>query len=161
MCRPHRLYPFGFGLSYTSFTYSALKTNASSPSKLDGCDVIKVTVTVKNTGEVMGDEVVQLYVNHTVSASVPVPNVRLADFERVKDLAPGAQTDVDLILTPRYHSAVYSESSPSYFEPDVNVEEEEFTIFVGGGQPNYYDHGVSATLTVATPQSLSKCANQD
>eukprot|EP00483_Globobulimina_turgida_P008800 UN08818 len=128
------LYPFGHGLSFTNFTYSNLKTNATN-NAMDGCAIIEVTVTVKNSGSVGGDEVVQLYVDQSASASVPVPNVRLADFERIKDLAPGATQDVHLILTPRYHAAVYKKTSPTYFPPDVNIEKSDFMIYVGGGQP--------------------------
>jgi len=153
------LYPFGYGLSYTTFEYSGLKTNASS--SIDGCDIIQVTVTVKNTGSVSGDEVVQLYVNQTMSATVPVPQIRLADFSRVRDIAPGASQEVNLILTPRYHSAVYNKTSPTYYEPDVNIEKGDFMIYIGGGQPGYTQGVQSMKLTVATAQSLSKCSNQD
>ena len=61
--------PFGFGLSYTSFSYSALTVNASSISH---CDSIGVTVTVSNTGDVDGDEVVQLYNSPAPPSSAPV-----------------------------------------------------------------------------------------
>eukprot|EP00483_Globobulimina_turgida_P000546 UN00546 len=154
------LYPFGHGLSYTNFTYSNLRTNASN-NAMDGCAIIAVTVTVRNSGSVGGDEVVQLYVDQSASASVPVPTVRLADFERIRDLAPGATKDVNLILTPRYHAAVYNKTSPTYFQPDVNIERGDFTIYVGGGQPKYFAGAVSQKLTVSTARSLSKCANQD
>eukprot|EP01084_Bolivina_argentea_P002563 4742_1 len=66
------LYPFGYGLSYTTFKYSNLRTNITN-NQANGCDVIKITVTVTNSGSVTGDEVVQLYVNQTMSATVPVP----------------------------------------------------------------------------------------
>lgn len=154
------LFPFGHGMSYTTFSYSNLRSNASN-NVIDGCDIVKITVTVKNTGKLIGDEVVQLYVNQSMSATVPVPQVRLADFERIKDLAPGDSKDVDLILTPRYHAAVYNDTSPTYYEPDVNIEKGDFMVYVGGGQPQYYDGKVSAKMTVTTAQSLSKCSNQD
>ena len=152
------LYPFGYGLSYTTFKYSNLKTNVTSAK---GCDVIKVTVTVTNTGSMSGDEVVQLYVNQTMSATVPVPQIRLADFERIKDLGAGKSQDVDLILTPRYHSVVYNKTSPSYFEPDVNIEKGEFMIYVGGGQPKYFQGAVSQSITITDAAKLTDCENQD
>merc|ERR1712013_60621 len=154
------LYPFGHGLSYSTFAYSALSTNASAQG-VDGCDVLSVSVTVTNSGKVAGDEVVMLFVNHSMSATVAVPQIRLGDFERVRDVQPGQSVTVNMILTPRYHSAVYEATSPTYFQPDVNVEAGEFTIFVGGGQPQYVQGGVSMTLKVVTPQKLSACQNQD
>ena len=80
--------PFGFGLSYSSFAYS----NFSTPESASPCDDISVTVAVRNTGSRVADEVVQLYVK-TPNATVPAPQVRLADFARVQ-LAPGEQRTV-------------------------------------------------------------------
>ena len=59
------LYPFGYGLSYTTFAYSNLRTSAAS---LDAKGALDVSVDVKNTGDRAGDEVVQLYVKHIESA---------------------------------------------------------------------------------------------
>mmetsp|Transcript_31135 Transcript_31135/g.50518 ORF Transcript_31135/g.50518 Transcript_31135/m.50518 type:complete len:905 (-) Transcript_31135:13-2727(-) len=154
------LYPFGFGLSYTTFAYSNLRHNASD-NALSGCDILAVTVTVKNTGERSGDEVVQLYVDHSMSATVPVPQIRLADFQRIQDLNPGQSQDVTLVLTPRYHSAVYNTSSPNWFEPDIRIEQGTFVISVGGGQPAFNNGTVSQSLMVIRPQPLSACSNQD
>src|SRR6185295_12784621 len=69
------LYPFGYGLSYTEFVYSNLRSTKSA-------DNVKVTVDVKNTGERDGDEVVQLYLTD-VAASVPVPIRTLVGFDRI------------------------------------------------------------------------------
>ena len=77
------LYPFGFGRSYTTFAYRNLKTHSAA---LPSSGVIGVTVSVKNTGQRAGDEVVQLYVKHLDSA-VQRPLKELADFKRVH-LAP-------------------------------------------------------------------------
>jgi beta-glucosidase len=73
------LYPFGFGLSYTSFKYSNLRT--SSP-KLANDGAVTVSVDVTNTGAVAGDAVVQLYVKHLAS-KVSRPNEELKGFKRV------------------------------------------------------------------------------
>ena len=77
------LYPFGFGLSYTTFEYSNLKTSAPSLSAKGSIDI---SVDVKNTGARAGDEVVQLYVKH-VGSAVERPNKELRGFKRV----PGAR----------------------------------------------------------------------
>jgi beta-glucosidase len=73
------LYPFGYGLSYTQFSYSNLKV---SPNQTDSKGIIKVTVNLKNTGKLFGDEVVQVYVSDE-KASVVRPVKQLAAFERV------------------------------------------------------------------------------
>jgi beta-glucosidase len=82
------LYPFGFGLSYTTFQYSNLKT---SISKLDKNGEVTVSVDVKNTGNRPGDEVVQLYVKH-LKSKVERPNEELKGFKRVTLNAGETQT---------------------------------------------------------------------
>jgi beta-glucosidase len=72
-------YPFGYGLSYTTFQYSNLKTSAET---VPGSGEISVSVDVKNTGQRAGDEVVQLYVKYQGSA-VERPIKQLRGFERV------------------------------------------------------------------------------
>jgi beta-glucosidase len=78
------LFPFGHGLSYTSFEYSDLKIN---PAQVDPEGEVSIEVRVKNTGEREGDEVVQLYV-HDVVASLTRPVKELKGFQRVT-LGPG------------------------------------------------------------------------
>jgi beta-glucosidase len=73
------LYPFGYGLSYTSFKYDGLKT---SEPKLKKDGKILVSVSVTNTGSREGDEVVQLYVKH-LNSKVSRPNQELKGFQRV------------------------------------------------------------------------------
>ncbi|MCB7136152.1 glycoside hydrolase family 3 N-terminal domain-containing protein [Cellulosimicrobium marinum] len=80
---PSPVRPFGFGLSYTTFAYADLEVDASAPT--DGA--FDAAVTVTNTGEVAGAEVVQLYARD-VLGSVPRPVVQLLGFARV-ELAPG------------------------------------------------------------------------
>ena len=87
------LYPFGYGLSYTTFAYSHLKTSAASL----GADApMQVSVDVTNTGSRAGDEVVQMYVTHLGSA-VQRPLEQLAGFQRVT-LKPGETRTVTLPL---------------------------------------------------------------
>jgi beta-glucosidase len=87
------LYPFGFGLSYTTFGYANLKTSSPSLEK-DG--VLTVSVEVTNTGTVSGDEVVQLYVKHPRSR-IERPNLELKGFQRVT-INPGERKTVQIPL---------------------------------------------------------------
>ena len=87
------LYPFGYGLSYTSFSYSNLK--ASSP-RLAKDSTVAVSVDVKNTGQRAGDSVVQLYVKH-LRSKVVRPAEELKGFQRVS-LQPGETRTVQIPL---------------------------------------------------------------
>jgi beta-glucosidase len=89
------LYPFGFGLSYTSFEYSNLKIQ--QPTKHSQSE-IKISCEIKNVGARPGDEVVQLYVKDIVS-SVTVYEYDLRGFERIS-LAPGETKTVEFTLKP-------------------------------------------------------------
>ena len=89
------LFPFGFGLSYTTFAYSNLKI---SPAKIGPADKATVSVTVTNSGKRAGDEIVQLYIRDLVS-SVTRPVMELKDFKRIS-LAPGESKTVDFVITP-------------------------------------------------------------
>jgi beta-glucosidase len=82
------LYPFGFGLSYTTFAYSNLKNSDASISR-DGS--ITVNIDVENTGKRAGDEVVQLYVKH-INSQVSRPDKELKGFKRVHLKAGERQT---------------------------------------------------------------------
>jgi beta-glucosidase len=87
------LFPFGHGLSYTSFKYSSLKTAPAG----DGVDV---SFTVANTGKVAGAEVPQVYLGRPAKAPVPMVVKALAGFERV-ELAPGQSTMVKVHIPRR------------------------------------------------------------
>ncbi|HET7371731.1 MAG TPA: glycoside hydrolase family 3 N-terminal domain-containing protein [Gemmatimonadaceae bacterium] len=88
------LFPFGYGLSYTKFEYSALSIE---PQQMSASDTAIVRCRVKNTGDRAGDEVVQLYV-HDVLASVARPVLQLEGFRRVH-LAPGEEREVTFTLS--------------------------------------------------------------
>lgn len=92
-CAP--LYPFGYGLSYTTFAVSDLRLDTDSVTRRGS---LTATVNVTNTGDVAGDEVVQLYLHDPV-ASISQPVRRLRGFERVT-LAPGQTTAVTFTITP-------------------------------------------------------------
>ena len=131
------LYPFGYGLSYTTFAYSDLTLSAD---KIKAGESLKVSVKVKNTGDLPGDEVVQLYVRD-VEASVPVPIRQLQGFTRVH-LEPGAQQTVTFTLTPQQMS-LFTDDDQWAVEPGL------FEVSVGGGQP-----GTSAPVVLGSFQVL-------
>lgn len=119
------LFPFGFGLSYTTFAYSNLKV---SPERIGPAGEAKVSVTVTNTGKRAGDEVVQLYIHDLVS-SVTRPIMELKDFKRIS-LAAGESKTVEFVITPEKLSFL-----------DVNmktvVEPGWFDIMVGTSSVKY------------------------
>jgi len=115
------LYPFGYGLSYTTFAYSNLKTSADSLSK-DG--TVIVSVDVQNSGKVAGEEVVQLYVKH-LQSKVERPAKELRGFRRVA-IQPGETKTVDLPLPAR--SLAYWDTGTKAFV----VERDTVEISVGG-----------------------------
>ena len=97
------LFPFGWGLSYTTFAYADLRVDRP---KIGSGETATVSVDVTNTGTVAGDEVVQLYVRDDV-ASVVRPEMELKGFARVT-LAPGETRTVSFALTPHalsFHDA--------------------------------------------------------
>jgi beta-glucosidase len=110
------LYPFGFGLSYTEFSYSNLKINASDPKN------VMVSATVTNTGSRAGEEVAQLYIRDKV-ASIVRPVKELKGFEKFS-LKPNESRTVSFTLT---------EQELGFYMPDGNfvVEPGEFDIMVG------------------------------
>lgn len=87
------MYPFGHGLTYTRFGYSNLKTDRKTYGP---ADVIRITFKLKNSGEMLADEVVQAYV-HRIDPSVEWPEKELKAFERVT-LAPGETKTVSLTV---------------------------------------------------------------
>ena len=115
------LYPFGYGLSYTTFSYQKLKTSApflSADGKID------VSVNVKNTGRRAGDEVVQLYVRHLDSA-VPRALKELKAFTRIH-LARGEAKMVRLSL-PASRLAYWNAETDGWV-----VEKNQVELIVGG-----------------------------
>jgi beta-glucosidase len=127
------LFPFGFGLSYTTFELGAPRLSASRIRPGEG---VTVEVDVRNTGTRAGDEVVQVYV-HDQQASVVRPVKQLRGFARVT-LAAGEQRTVKIALNPRSFS-LWNASMQEVVEPGL------FDILAG---PNSRDLK-SATLEVA------------
>ncbi|MBV9929295.1 MAG: glycoside hydrolase family 3 C-terminal domain-containing protein [Acidobacteria bacterium] len=132
------LYPFGHGLSYTTFSYDNLKLSAKSVRAGRG---LTVTADVKNTGARAGEEVVQLYVTDVASA-YPVPVRSLAGLTRVR-LNPGETRRVSFNLDPRQLSVI-DERGRRVVEPG------EFTLSVGGKQPGFKGHADARTTGVVS-----------
>jgi beta-glucosidase len=114
------LFPFGHGLSYTTFQYDGLKLSAS---QIKSSDTINVSVDVTNTGKVAGDEVVQLYV-HQEKSSVQVPEKELRGFQRI-NLQPGEKRTVTLAL-PGEKLGFWDEKTHGFL-----VEPGTFDVMVG------------------------------
>ncbi|MDR3740387.1 MAG: glycoside hydrolase family 3 C-terminal domain-containing protein [Terracidiphilus sp.] len=116
------LYPFGYGLSYTKFSYSDLSVPAQA---VTAGQPIGADVTVTNTGNLAGDEVVQLYLKFPSLKGAP--NVALRGFARIH-LYPGASQKVHFDLKPRDLEMVTEDGNPIIAQGD-------YTISIGGGQP--------------------------
>jgi beta-glucosidase len=114
------LYPFGYGLSYTSFKYSNLRTSADNFKKDGG---MTVSVEVQNAGKRMGDEVVQLYVKH-LNSKVQRPVQELRGFQRIT-LQPGEKKTVSIPLPAE--SLAYWDTDKQKFV----VEEGKIEIMMG------------------------------
>lgn len=121
------LYPFGFGLSYTSFAYSDISVMAD-----------KIGVTLTNTGEYDGDEVVQLYIDS--AGLCDQPRYRLKGFRRVS-LKKGETARVEFSLE-RDMFALYDESG------DRRVFDGTYKLYVGSGQPDYCADVLSGEYTI-------------
>ena len=116
------LYPFGYGLSYTSFKYS----NLILPESIRTGETFPVSVDVENTGKSAGDEVAQLYLKREKSLeSEPIHS--LQGFKRIH-LEPGEKQNVQFIITPK-QIAILNNDNKFVTEPD------SWNIFVGGMQP--------------------------
>ncbi len=116
------LYPFGYGLSYSTFNYSDLKTTLNNDGTID------VTARVTNTGKMTGDEVVQLYITDMYS-SVKTRVMELKDFMRIT-LNPGESQLVSFKLTP-YQLSLLNDKMDRVVEPG------QFKIMIGGKSPSY------------------------
>jgi len=114
------LFPFGFGLSYTSFEYTDIAVDKKTLSDQES---LTVRVKVQNTGSLAGKEIVQLYVND-VQSSVIRPDKELKGFEKV-ELQPGEEKTVSFVLDKRAFAYYNTELK------DWHVESGDFRILVG------------------------------
>ncbi len=116
-------YPFGYGLSYTSFGYEKIQC----PETTETGKTIKVSVAVKNTGARDGEEVVQLYVVHPKDMNHQTPNCALKGFERIH-LKKGESRTVTFTLSPE--ELALTDQRGNLTQRAGNVK-----IYIGGGQP--------------------------
>jgi beta-glucosidase len=118
-------FPFGFGLSYTSFKYSDLSLSAN---KISGNEELTVNVTVSNTGNRFGKEVVQLYTSD-LYASITPDVKRLRRFEKIK-LGPGESKTITFTLTAEDLAFVNAHleriTEPGVFEVSIGGLKEKF-----------------------------------
>jgi beta-glucosidase len=129
------LYPFGYGLSYTTFAYA---NPALSATSVKAGATLKMSAFVRNTGTRAGDEVVEVYLD--APPDVPMaPRHALVGFERVH-LKPGESRRVEFELSPRALSTVDAAGNRA-------VIAGHYRVFIGGGQPGYAV-GESAAFTI-------------
>jgi beta-glucosidase len=132
------LFPFGYGLSYTKFSYS----NLSVPEEVAAGGDAKLSVEVENSGKVAGEEVVQLYVKNA-SGVENAPIRSLEGFQRIA-LKPGEKKQVEFTLAARQLSAIGADNNRT-------ITPGQYEISVGGKQPGF--HGV---LDAATTEVLTR-----
>jgi beta-glucosidase len=132
------LYPFGFGLSYSTFTFANLKTSAPTlAANLDPASIVTVSVDVTNTSSRPGDEVVQLYVKHPKS-KVSRPQQELKGFQRVT-LQPNETKTIQIPLKASTLAFYDTKSST------LKVEPEPLTLQIGDSSK---DIKLTSSLTV-------------
>lgn len=136
------LFPFGYGLSYTTFEYSDLTVDKN---EMKDTDTLTVTVKVKNTGAVKGKEIVQLYVGMPESKTLR-PDKELRGFEKV-ELEPGEEKTVTFTLSKRAFA---------YYKTDISdwyVESGEYVIMAAKSSR---DIACAATVKVESTTVLKK-----
>jgi beta-glucosidase len=116
------LYPFGYGLSYTTFKYDNLKINKEFKTG----DSVRISVDITNTGKMAGDEVAQVYISY-LNAPIPVPIHVLKAFKRIH-LKPGEIKKVSFSVSPNSFSIINNNN-------ERVIIPGKFDISVGTGQP--------------------------
>lgn len=147
------LYPFGYGLSFTHFTYSNVRV---SPARSDSAQRVTVSVDVTNDGGMDGDEVVQLYLGRPGMAGTPIR--ALAGFQRLH-IPVGETRRVSFTLSARELSTVDSNG-------ERRIVPGQADLWIGGGQPHPRDglptpSGVAATFEIGQAAIVSPAINQD
>ncbi len=137
------LFPFGYGLSYTTFEYMDIKVDKQ---EINDTETVKVSIKVKNTGTVKGKEIIQLYVK-APGVSEIMPEKELKGFAKV-ELSPGEEKIVEIILDKRAFAYYNSEMK------DWHVEGGEYQLLTGSSSR---DIALSQTIKVnSTVQIKSK-----
>ena len=138
------LYPFGYGLSYTTFAYDNLKLSSDS---IAASDTLTLSADITNTGKVESDEVAQLYLSHPSIEGAP--QLALGGFKRVH-LKPGEKQTVSFELRDRDLSTVDASGTRRVIAGDVK-------LWIGGGQP-FARAGLTAPAKVAGQFTISSSA---
>jgi len=136
------VYPFGHGLSYTSFTYAPLTVDTRG----DATKGLRVTTTVRNSGQRAGSDVAQLYLDFPDQPGTP--RLALRGFQRF-DLAPGQARTIAFDLSPRDLSAVTPDG-------DRVVLAGQYRVSVGSGQPGEAANVQSGSFEIAKVIALPK-----
>jgi beta-glucosidase len=136
-------YPFGFGLSYTTFAYTDLKLSATEFGT-----GLTAAVSIKNTGKSPGREVVQLYLS-APGKSMPKPSIELRGFAKTKVLAPGESQTLTFTIAPR-DLASFDEASSSWV-----AEAGTYTVRIGASSE---DIRQTATFTKAKEEKVATVA---
>jgi beta-glucosidase len=129
------LYPFGYGLSYTTFRYTNLTT---SPSLVKVGEPVTIQATVTNTGTLAGDEVAQLYLSFPDVKGAPIRALR--GFRRIH-LEPGASQQVRFELKERDLGMVTEAGDPI-------IAGGTYAVSIGGGQPNSGASEIAGTFSI-------------
>jgi beta-glucosidase len=135
------LYPFGYGLSYTDFTYSNIHLSTKT---LPAGQPLVVDADIQNTGRIAGDAVAELYL--TPPASNVAPRLALKGFERVH-LAPGEKETVHFTLSPRDLSQVTADGKR-------RVQAGSYSIYIGNSQPDLAHAAGGTAFVITGVQSL-------
>ena len=163
------LFPFGYGLSYTTFQYSDL----AAPSTVNTCDNITVKITVTNTGHMRASETVQAYLQWANGSSVPTADIQLVAFDKVL-LSPGESATVELTVPPRQYATLHNASTThSVYLDDAYATEKPtapvwvaepvvLTLSVGGQQPGQAVHAPSEVITtsvevIGSARTVAEC----
>jgi beta-glucosidase len=136
------LYTFGYGLSYTTFSYTHLKL----PHTLSAGDPLTLEADVKNTGSRAGDEVSELYLTQPRAFETPIRT--LAAFKRIR-LAPGESTHISLTVSPRTLGQVDARGNRIILPGD-------YTLSLGSTQPGASPNIQTAHFTITGRQQLPK-----
>ena len=135
------LYPFGYGLSYSTFSYAELKLPRHT---IKAGDPLTVSATVTNTGRREGDEVAQLYLSFPKVPGAPLRALR--GFKRIH-LLPGESRNVLFELRPRDLSVVSAEGR-------ILIAAGKYSVLIGGGQPDTTDASVAGDFRVIGSKAL-------
>lgn len=136
------LFPFGFGLSYTTFEYSDIKVDKK---EMTDSENLRVSFKVKNTGKISGKEIVQLYVRD-VESSVIRPEKELKGFEKI-ELNPGEEKEVNFKLDKRAFAYYNTEIRDWY------AESGEFELLIGSSSRTI---SLKTNISVKSSKTIKK-----